>query len=73
MNPVQSTQIRCPCCNSPLELVVDCSVMHQQLTETCDICCRPFVVETSVHGEEAPAIRVGREDGRAHLFSHISA
>jgi len=47
--------------------------MHQQYVETCNVCCQPFVVESSVLGEESAAIRVGREDGSAHLFSHISA
>lgn len=73
MNPVQFTNIFCPCCNSPMELVVDCTVMHQQYIETCEVCCRPFVVEASVLGDDPAAIRVGREDGSAHLFSHTSA
>jgi len=73
MNPEQSSRIRCPYCDSPQVLVVDCTVMHQQYIEDCEICCRPFVVEVSVVDEETVAIRVGREDGSPHLFSHTSA
>lgn len=73
MNPVEYVEIRCPCCDSSQMLPVDCTVMHQQLIETCEICCQPFVVETAMSGEDSAAIRVGREDGAAHLFSHTSA
>jgi len=73
MNPLQATRIRCPCCDTPQVLLIDCSVMHQQLIETCEACCRPFVVEAMVSGDEPATIRVGREDGSAHLFSHMGA
>jgi hypothetical protein len=54
-------------------LLVDCSVMHQQFIENCEVCCKPFVVETSIADEDYASVRVGREDGSAHLFSHTSA
>jgi transposase-like protein len=73
MNPLQSAEIRCPSCDSPMVLLVDCSVMHQQFIENCEVCCKPFVVETSIADEDYASVRVGREDGSAHLFSHTSA
>lgn len=73
MIPVQYQPVRCPCCNSRVMLEIDCTVMHQQYIETCEACCKPFVVESAMSGEADFVVRVAREDGRSHLFSHFSA
>ncbi len=41
----------CPYCGETIELVVDCSVAHQQYIEDCSVCCRPIVVQ--LHCSEA--------------------
>jgi hypothetical protein len=44
MQAIQTHMIDCPCCGENIELVIDCSVSHQEYVEDCSVCCRPIIV-----------------------------
>jgi hypothetical protein len=39
------TEVFCPYCGEPFTTFIDTSVVSQQYTEDCQICCRPIVFE----------------------------
>ncbi|WP_445363236.1 CPXCG motif-containing cysteine-rich protein [Microbulbifer sp. ANSA003] len=45
--------ICCPYCGEIIKILVDSSVLPQQYTEDCQVCCRPIVlsVELDLNGE----------------------
>ncbi|WP_445355063.1 CPXCG motif-containing cysteine-rich protein [Microbulbifer sp. EKSA008] len=45
--------IYCPYCGETIKILVDSSVLPQQYTEDCQVCCRPIVfsVELDLNGE----------------------
>ncbi len=57
-----STQVSCPYCGEPIELLVDASAGHQQYIEDCPVCCRPITVAVSVD-----AAGCDDEDGGLHV------
>ena len=48
MNATETVEIDCPYCGERIEVVVDCSVEHQQYIEDCAVCCRPITIAASV-------------------------
>ncbi len=49
----QSVMVQCPYCAQSFEVLVDCSVEHQEYVEDCEVCCRPvsLVIDVSDEGE----------------------
>jgi len=48
----QSVMVQCPYCGQSFEVLVDCSVEHQEYIEDCEICCRPvsLVIDVAEDG-----------------------
>lgn len=46
MNELEQVAVSCPYCGELIQVLVDCSVSHQDYIEDCQVCCRPirFVV-----------------------------
>jgi hypothetical protein len=61
MSVLSSIECTCPYCGEPCLIVVDPTEVGQELTEDCQVCCRPMRVVT--HGA-GPDYDVGlyRED-----------
>ena len=49
----ETQKVQCPYCWEIIEVLIDCSVLHQHYIEDCTVCCRPihFDVTISQHGE----------------------
>ena len=62
MNELQSRDVRCPYCGEVYEVVIDCSVPHQQYIEDCEICCRPILFTVTVAHDHAVTVTVAGED-----------
>jgi len=62
MNALHSMSVTCPYCGVSGDLIVDCTVLDQQYTEDCQVCCRPMTVRVHVSGDFGPEVMVGRED-----------
>lgn len=52
----------CPYCGEPIQLLVDCSVEHQEYIEDCQVCCRPIAITSSVSPEGEPMIYLRSEN-----------
>lgn len=52
----------CPCCNAPIELVVDSSVPLQRYVEDCEVCCQPLIVTVSAQNPEEPQLTLAPEN-----------
>jgi hypothetical protein len=61
MQAVQTVSIQCPYCWESIEVVVDCSVEHQEYTEDCSVCCRPIVI-TAVTADGEVVVVEGRSE-----------
>ena len=48
MNELQAHAVQCPYCWETFEILVDCSVPHQEYIEDCEVCCRPIQFDVSV-------------------------
>ncbi|HKI84377.1 MAG TPA: CPXCG motif-containing cysteine-rich protein [Candidatus Krumholzibacteria bacterium] len=56
MSQLQTVLIQCPYCWEQIELLVDCSVEHQEYLEDCSVCCRPIVI--TVDASEGEVLRI---------------
>ncbi len=52
----------CPYCGESLEISIEPGFDPQSYVEDCQVCCAPFVVHVSYHGED-PDVYLVREDG----------
>jgi hypothetical protein len=48
MNTTETAEIGCPYCGERIEVVVDCSIEHQEYVEDCAVCCRPITISAWV-------------------------
>lgn len=57
-----SEAIQCPYCGEEIEVMVDCSVPHQEYIEDCSVCCRPIVIRVAASPEGVDSIEARGED-----------
>jgi len=62
MSLLETVSVQCPHCWESIELVVDCSVAQQTLTEDCFVCCRPIVFDIVLDHEGFPSVEARSED-----------
>ena len=62
MQDLQTAFIVCPYCWESIEVLVDCSVNHQEYVEDCSVCCRPIVITVVSSPGEVVSIDVRAED-----------
>ncbi len=43
--------LSCPYCGEAIEVIVDCSVKHQEYVEDCSVCCRPMTLTVDVRSD----------------------
>jgi len=58
---IEAGKIDCPNCGEQIELLIDCSVEHQEYIEDCQVCCRPITIVASV-GEDGLATVTVRDE-----------
>lgn len=53
MNTEDTVQVQCPYCAQSFEVLVDCSIEHQEYAEECEVCNRPveLIIDISPTGE----------------------
>ena len=61
MQEVQSASLQCPYCWEHIEVLVDCSIEHQEYIEDCSVCCRPIVI-TAVTADGEVVVIEGRSE-----------
>ncbi len=44
MSLLYEYEIDCPNCGEPVEIVLDRSIIHQEYTEDCFVCCKPILI-----------------------------
>ena len=62
MNGLEATTIQCPYCWESIEIIVDCSVEHQEYVEDCEVCCQPIIMSIAVSMDGQPEVNVTREN-----------
>ena len=45
---MEEREVSCPYCGESLDVLVDCSIEHQNYIEDCQVCCRPIVFDVRV-------------------------
>jgi hypothetical protein len=65
MRPLDSFDLACPWCGSPVELTVDATAGSAEYVEDCWTCCRPMLIRTQVdpYADEPVLVSVEREGG----------
>ncbi len=58
----QSAFLQCPYCGEQIEVLIDCSVMRQEYTEDCSVCCRPIIISVESSQGEVVSIEGRTED-----------
>ena len=61
MNTIETSKIGCPNCGEQIELLIDCSIGHQEYVEDCQVCCGPITIVASV-GEDGLATVTARDE-----------
>jgi hypothetical protein len=62
MNPLKTSIIQCPYCWQSIEIILDCSVEHQEYTEDCEVCCHPILMDILIDQAGNPQVTVEREN-----------
>ena len=62
MQGLQVALIQCAYCGEQIEVVVDCSVEHQEYVEDCSVCCRPIILSVVASDGEVVSIEARTED-----------
>ena len=62
MTDTQTAILQCPYCWEQIEVVVDCSIPHQEYIEDCSVCCRPITISVVCSGDELIGIEGRSED-----------
>ncbi|NTU53547.1 MAG: CPXCG motif-containing cysteine-rich protein [Chlorobiaceae bacterium] len=44
----QTVLVQCPYCAECFEVLVECSIAHQEYIEDCEVCCRPVTIVVDV-------------------------
>ncbi|MCL5975744.1 MAG: CPXCG motif-containing cysteine-rich protein [Gammaproteobacteria bacterium] len=51
MQALQEHSLSCPYCGETIEILLDCTIEHQQYIEDCFVCCRPIQFSVSINGD----------------------
>lgn len=62
MSKLQTVSLQCPYCWEQIEVLVDCSVEHQEYVEDCSVCCRPIFITVVAADGEVVRIEAKSED-----------
>ena len=62
MHLLQNVGRYCPYCGELVDFLIDCSVLEQQYTEDCFVCCRPIIVNVKIDNSQSIELSVRRED-----------
>ncbi|TNJ38763.1 CPXCG motif-containing cysteine-rich protein [Chlorobaculum thiosulfatiphilum] len=58
----QTVTVQCPYCAQTFEVLVDCSVEHQEYIEDCEVCCRPVSLVIDVAEDGSVSVQTRGED-----------
>ncbi|MBQ13663.1 MAG: CPXCG motif-containing cysteine-rich protein [Gammaproteobacteria bacterium] len=62
MSEQEYVETGCPYCGEAIQLLVDCSIPHQDYIEDCQVCCCPLQIIATVDEEGVPALQVFHEN-----------
>ena len=62
INELRQSPVQCPYCGESINVLVDCSVTHQDYIEDCQVCCRPIDFSVTVNDEGSLNISASHED-----------
>lgn len=62
MNILNENIIDCPYCGEHVDILVDCSMDHQDYIEDCHVCCRPMVIKVALSTSREPEVSVYHEN-----------
>lgn len=62
MPSLESAFIGCPYCGETIEVLVDCSVEHNDYIEDCSVCCCPINFTVVCEDGELQYLEARRED-----------
>lgn len=58
----QTVIVQCPYCGETFEVLVDCSIEHQEYIEDCEVCCRPVSLVIDVAEDGTVSVQTQGED-----------
>ena len=62
MHLQEIVETNCPYCGEGIQLLVDCSVPHQEYIEDCQVCCKPIEIRANAGREGIPDLSVRSEN-----------
>jgi hypothetical protein len=62
MEILRSATVQCAHCWEQFEILVDCSVSHQEYVEDCSVCCHPVVLEIVCSEEDIVRVETRKEN-----------
>jgi len=62
MNALEEKTVQCPYCGESIEVLIDCSISHQNYIEDCQVCCRPVIFDVTVGNEGELRIELTHEN-----------
>ena len=51
MHELQQRTEQCPYCGESIDILIDCSIEHQNYTEDCQVCCQAINIDVTVTHE----------------------
>ncbi len=58
MGALNERKEQCPYCGEVIDVLIDCSVPHQNYIEDCQVCCQPITFDVTVEQKGKVTVRV---------------
>ena len=62
MDFLKAVSIQCPYCGETIDVMVDCSIPHQEYIEDCEVCCKPMAISVNVGEGDSARVEARQED-----------
>ncbi|MDH5765340.1 MAG: CPXCG motif-containing cysteine-rich protein [Gammaproteobacteria bacterium] len=62
MSLIETVNIQCPYCWELIDVTIDCSAGDQDITEDCEVCCKPVRLLISCNDTLLPNVKAEREN-----------
>ena len=62
MDLLKVVSIHCPYCGQTVEVLIDCTITHQEYIEDCQVCCKPITICVRVSDDANPQVDARQED-----------
>ena len=59
---INEKEAYCPYCGENISLLIDDTLLTQEYTEDCEVCCSPMIINVEINSDEEILVSARREN-----------